>query len=122
PGSFGQERLWFLDQLHPGAGLYHRPAALRLAGKLDRAALERSLNAVVQRHAVLRTSFSAPTGTPCQLVHPTVVLPLPRHDLREVPATERETGARRLLEDAARRPFDLAEAPLLRATLLQLGD
>src|SRR5215218_5298337 len=57
PASFSQQRLWFLDQLEPGTALYNVPSALRLTGRLDVAALRRTLNEIVSRHEVLRTTF-----------------------------------------------------------------
>ena len=61
PLSFAQQRLWFLDQLLPDTTLYHLPIVMRLTGRLDVAALERTLTEIVRRHAVLRTTF-APAG------------------------------------------------------------
>src|SRR5690348_7341292 len=58
PASFAQQRLWFLDQLEPGASVYNMPAAIRAVGRLDVAALGRSLNEVVRRHEALRTTFA----------------------------------------------------------------
>src|SRR6185436_19644310 len=58
PLSFAQQRLWFLDQLEPGSAAYHIPAALRMRGALDIAALERAIGAIVARHEVLRTRFT----------------------------------------------------------------
>ena len=57
PLSFGQLRLWFLDRLEPGSAAYNVPNAVRLNGRLDVEALERSLNEIVRRHEVLRTRF-----------------------------------------------------------------
>ena len=59
PLSFAQERLWFLDQLDPGASVYNISRALRLRGRLDRRRAGQSLDAIVQRHEILRTSFRA---------------------------------------------------------------
>ncbi len=44
PTSFGQQRLWFLDQLEPDSSQYNIPLAIRLRGELDVAVLERTLN------------------------------------------------------------------------------
>ena len=58
PLSFAQERLWFIDRLEPESATYNIPAALRLAGALDEAALERALGEIVRRHEALRTVFA----------------------------------------------------------------
>ncbi|BCS04213.1 non-ribosomal peptide synthetase [Aspergillus luchuensis] len=67
--SFAQGRLWFLDQLHPGSTWYALPFATRLRGQLDLAALEVALNAVVERHETLRTTFEYQNGLGVQVVH-----------------------------------------------------
>ncbi|RAK86365.1 nonribosomal peptide synthase [Aspergillus costaricaensis CBS 115574] len=67
--SFAQGRLWFLDQLHPGSTWYALPFAIRLRGQLDLAALEVALNAVVERHETLRTTFEDQHGLGVQVVH-----------------------------------------------------
>ncbi|MFP2903697.1 amino acid adenylation domain-containing protein, partial [Pyxidicoccus sp. 3LFB2] len=68
--SFAQQRLWFLEQLHPGQTAYHIPVALRLSGPLDADVLRRSCAEVVRRHEALRTTFSTRDGRPVQVVHP----------------------------------------------------
>ncbi|HYH47349.1 MAG TPA: amino acid adenylation domain-containing protein, partial [Thermoanaerobaculia bacterium] len=120
PLSFAQERLWFLDRLAPGSPMYNIPVGLRLAGRLDAAALERSLEGVVRRHASLRTTFVEAEGRPGQVVSPVAVFRLPGVDLSGLPAGRREAELRSLATAEARRPFDLARGPLLRAVLLQL--
>ncbi|MGD2146473.1 MAG: condensation domain-containing protein, partial [Anaerolineae bacterium] len=121
PTSFAQERLWFLDQLVPAIPVYNIPAALRFEGMLDVEALARSLNEIVARHESLRTTFSAVDGQPLQVVSPSMSIPLPMVDLSSLSEGDREAEARRLAGEEARRPFDLAEGPLLRAGLLRLG-
>jgi len=122
PMSFAQQRLWFLDQLEPGSAAYNIPAAIHLTGPLNMAALEQSLNEIVQRHEVLRTTFAIVEGQPVQVIAPTLTLTLPVVDPSNLPETEREAEARRLATEEARRPFDLARGPLLRTTLLRLGE
>ncbi len=122
PLSFAQERLWFLHQLEPGIAAYNIPVAYCLKGPLDADALERSLNEIVRRHEVLRTSFEVVDGRPVQVIAPNLRLTLPVEDLRELPETEWETEAHRLYTGAAQQPFDLAQGPLLRVTLLRLGE
>jgi amino acid adenylation domain-containing protein len=120
PLSFGQQRLWFLDQLEPGGAAYNMPAAVRLRGELDTAALAASLSEVVRRHEVLRTIFALDDEEPVQVPRPAAVVQLPRVDLTGLPPGRREAAARRLLAAAAGRPFDLAAGPLLRPLLLRL--
>ncbi|HEU4451637.1 MAG TPA: FkbM family methyltransferase, partial [Longimicrobium sp.] len=120
PLSFSQRRLWFLDQLAPGSAAYNVFGALRLRGALDEDALERALSEVVRRHEVLRTTFAEVDGEPVQVVGAPGPVPLPRLELRALPAEEREAEVRRLARAEAAAPFDLAAGPLLRATLLRL--
>ena len=122
PLSFSQQRLWFLDRLKPGSVAYNLPLAVRLEGPLDVAALASSLTEIARRHAVLRTTFAAAGGEPLAVAAPPGPVPLPIVDLRDLPAATRPAAAARLLADEARRPFDLALGPLLRATLVRLGD
>ncbi|HEX5869932.1 MAG TPA: amino acid adenylation domain-containing protein, partial [Longimicrobium sp.] len=74
PLSLSQERAWFMCRLQPASLAYQFQAALRFRGALDEDALERSLEEIVRRHAVFRTSFpESDGGRPVQRVHP----PLP---------------------------------------------
>jgi len=121
PLSFAQQRLWFLDQLHPGVPAYHLPLAVRLAGALDVEALNLSLATVLARHEILRTTFEQVEGQPpAQRIHPPGPLPLPVVDLRGLGPAAGEAEGHRLLHREARRPFLLTRGPLLRATLLRL--
>ncbi|MCY1020604.1 non-ribosomal peptide synthase/polyketide synthase [Pyxidicoccus sp. MSG2] len=122
PLSFAQQRLWFLDQLEPGSPRYNLPAAVRLEGTLDAAALEHCFTEVVRRHEVLRTTFQAGQEQPVQHVRAEGTVTLGRVDLSALPAPEREAELLRLAYQEALRPFDLAHGPLLRTTLLRLSD
>jgi amino acid adenylation domain-containing protein len=120
--SFAQQRLWFFNQLDPGNSAYNLPAAVRLRGPLNLPALEQSLNEIVKRHESLRTTFGKVEGRPTQVIAPTLTIKLPVVDLRTLPASERETEVRRLVTAEAQRPFDLSQGPLVRGTVLRLGD
>jgi amino acid adenylation domain-containing protein len=121
PLSFAQQRLWFLDQLQPGTAAYNVPAALRLRGTLDIAALQRALDAIVERHEPLRTTFAAADGQARQVVAPELRVPLPTIDLSGWPEGEQLEEARRRANEEAERPFDLTTGPVMRALLLRLG-
>jgi len=122
PLSFAQQRLWFIDQLEPGGSVYNFPAAVRLKGPLNVAALKQSLDEIVKRHEALRTTFAIVDGRPVQVIAPLLTLALPIVDLRELPEPERESEVQRLATNEAQRPFDLAEGPLVRTTVLRLGE
>ncbi|HYG62303.1 MAG TPA: amino acid adenylation domain-containing protein, partial [Thermoanaerobaculia bacterium] len=122
PLSFAQQRLWFIDQLEPGSPLYNMPGALRAEGPLDGAVLARCLEEIVRRHEALRTVFAAPEGSPVQVIQPAGPFLLPVVDLSALPDSERETLAVSLTGEEAARPFDLTGGPLLRGSLLRLGE
>lgn len=119
PLSFAQQRLWFLYQLAPANPFYNVPAAIRLQGTLNQAALERSFNEIVRRHATLRTTFKTVDGQPVQVVASDVKLTLPVVDLQFVPLEERDRLIQQLATAEAQRSFNLSSDLLLRVTLLQ---
>ena len=57
PLSFAQQRLWFLHQMDPSNAAYNMPLAFRLSGQLEVEALQWSLDEIVRRHEILRTTF-----------------------------------------------------------------
>ncbi|WNG46585.1 amino acid adenylation domain-containing protein [Archangium minus] len=122
PLSFAQQRLWFLDRFDSRSSLYNLALVLHLEGVLDVCALERSFRVLVQRHEALRTTFQQGEQGVFQVISPTVELPLTVVDLRELPEANREEEARRLFNEEVLRPFDLKVGPLLRVTLLRLGE
>ncbi len=122
PLSFAQQRLWFLDQFEPQSILYNLPAALRLKGRLNSAALEASLNEIVRRHESLRTTFGIVEERPVQMVHEPEAWKLTVNDLGQSPADEREEIAGRLMREEAEAPFDLTKGPLLRTQLLRQAE
>jgi non-ribosomal peptide synthetase component F len=121
PLSFSQERLWFLDQLQPGQTAYNQPAALRLDGALDVAALEASLTELVRRHEVLRTRFEIVGGEAAQRIDPPAPFRLPVTDLSGPCGGPARGGGGAAGGEEAARPFDLSAGPMLRARLLRLG-
>src|SRR5580693_3120187 len=122
PLSFEQERLWLLERLETLAASYNIPVAVRLQGRLDVAALERSLAEVMRRHEALRTRFAVMDAGPVQVIDPATPFALEVADLTELAATERAAVARRRTAEIVREPFDLERGPLLRAVLLRLSE
>jgi len=122
PVSFSQQRLWFLEQLHPGLPTYNMAYAIWLDGPLDADALQRAMDAVVARQAMLRTNIVAFDGVPEQVIADTAVVPIERIELPEALADgQRVRQAESIAADRARQTFDLAAGRLLRAALIQVG-
>ncbi|WP_217211434.1 non-ribosomal peptide synthetase/type I polyketide synthase [Streptomyces sp. AC550_RSS872] len=119
PLTPAQRRIWFLEQLHPGTGMYHEPKAVRLDGPLDVSALHRALQRVADRHPALRTVFLDDGGVPYQEIRDRVRLECPVDD--HTGATEEE-ALRAALATEGRRVLDLREGPLVTARLLRLSE
>ncbi|HEX7333474.1 MAG TPA: amino acid adenylation domain-containing protein [Pyrinomonadaceae bacterium] len=122
PLSFAQQRLWFLHQLEPASAVYNMPAAVRLNGSLNIAALEATLTEIVRRHESLRTTFAYADEQPCQVIRDVESWSLPVIDVSALAESERGAEVERLAEEEARRSFDLQAGPLLRTTLVQIAD
>jgi len=120
PLSHAQQRLWLLSQVDRGAA-YNMRVAQRITGRLDAAALERALQAVAQRHAVLRSSFHVVNGEPVQRVREHLPIPLARITLEALPADKQRAELERLMAEHALHAFEVDEPPLMRATLVRLS-
>jgi thioesterase domain-containing protein len=120
PLSAPQKRIWSLHQFAPDSPAYNMTFAQQLTGPLDVEALEASLNEIVRRHEVLRTTFPEINGQAVAVMAPTLTLSLPVAKLALFPDSEREAEARRLTTEIVQQPFDLATGPLVRASLLRL--
>ncbi len=120
PLSFAQQRLWLEQQRAPTRSAYNLPRALRLTGELNADALEQALDRVIDRHDILRTAFIEIDGAASQVVERNVCLTLHRDDLGTLDQPARTLALSQRIEQHARQPFDLTQAPLMRATLLRL--
>jgi amino acid adenylation domain-containing protein len=118
--SYGQERLWFIQELDPENVAYNVPAAVRVQGPLEADLLERTLREIVRRHESLRTRFVSVNGEPQQVIDSSLHVELPMMELTHLPDQEREQEAERLALEEVRKPFDLTRGPLLRVKLLRL--
>ncbi|HEY9767122.1 MAG TPA: amino acid adenylation domain-containing protein [Coleofasciculaceae cyanobacterium] len=114
PVSFAQARLWFLDRLKTGNPAYNISFAVRITGKLKVKRLEDSINQVISRHEILKTSFSTSDGNPVQVINPTLILPLSVVDVSE-------SEVKVITTQEHQQPFDLTTTPLLRLKLLRLA-
>ncbi len=119
PLSFSQQRLWFLEQLDPGNYAYNLAHAMEISGALNVEALHAALDAIVERHEILRTRFIDIDGTPFQQIDLPARVVWNLIDLTHVSADEYESQTQLALQAESRRPFNLAKDPLLRALLVQ---
>lgn len=121
PLSFGQQRLWLLQQLNPTSGFFNMPAALWLEGTLDRAALQAAFELLVTRHASLRTTFPLVDGAPVQQIAAPATLPLTHYTLDEI-APAGDAALIDWVIATAAQPFDLQTGPLVRVALVQVHE
>ena len=122
PLSLAQQRLWVLEQLHPGNAIQNIGLGLRWGGQIDESGLQAALDNAVQRHEILRTEFRIVEGTPVQIVQSQVPLRIEKVDLRQLDAAKRQVELHACAEQALIGPFDLAHAPLFQAKLFHLTD
>jgi amino acid adenylation domain-containing protein len=122
PLSYAQQRLWYLEQLQPGTTAYNMSWALRLTGRLDERALAESLNRIVERHAVLRTTFVLGENEPVQVIAPHLRMDLGTAQVEGRSPEAREAALLALLNSEARTPFDFVKGPLIRARLFRLSE
>jgi amino acid adenylation domain-containing protein len=121
PLSFGQEQLWFLEELSPGTPTYNIAMLYRLEGPVDSGHLRSSLEWVVARHDVLRATFDAREGIPRQVIADQGPVVLFADDLTGLPTGEREPAALRAAAAEAATPFDLRTGPLYRVRLIRVA-
>ena len=113
PLSYAQESLWFLNQLEDIGPTYNMPMPLRLTGALDVSALARSLDALKERHTVLKTVFPTQADRPVQVIEDESQLSLPVVDISA------EENIDVVIFEEAKKLFDLSSGPLMRTVLLR---
>ncbi|HEU0178137.1 MAG TPA: amino acid adenylation domain-containing protein, partial [Blastocatellia bacterium] len=122
PLSFAQQRLWFLDRLRPGSVAYNIPGVVRVTGRLDVQALERTLSEIYRRHESLRTNFVIADGEATQVIHPGGDFALEHLDFSALGEGLREAAAQAAIRERVAQPFDLTKDRLFRCALLKISD
>ncbi|MGY2314637.1 amino acid adenylation domain-containing protein [Pseudomonas sp. SDO5522_S412] len=112
--SYAQQRLWFLDRFEGPNAAYNMSSVVRLRGTLDIAALQQALQRVLERHEALRTTYHLNGEQPCQVINEAPTLDL-------TPVTVESHALQSVIDRQSAQPFDLQQAPMLRAHLLHLG-
>ena len=121
PLSFAQQRLWFLDQLDPGNMAYNMPGAFRVSGRLNVDVFEKALQAIVLRHAVLRSQVILVNDQPCQLIGDGADWRLQRRDFTRLSDEQREPALRERVQQWREHAFNLEQGPLFLVELISLG-
>ncbi|HEY7414193.1 MAG TPA: amino acid adenylation domain-containing protein, partial [Ktedonobacteraceae bacterium] len=122
PLSFAQQRLWFLDQLEQEPVIHNIPLSFHLKGNLEIEVLERSLNEIIRRHEILRTTFQGQDGEPVQVIAPELVLSLPLIDLQTHDPETRQRLGKVLARQNAEGVFDLTKLPLMQVLLVRIAE
>jgi alpha-ketoglutarate-dependent taurine dioxygenase len=120
--SFSQQRMWHLHYKDPTSPSYNNPIVVMLSGPLNKAALQRSIELILQRHEILQAFFIEEQGQPAIKFDDAQKFELPQIDLTHLYHDEALALATRLVAGAARRPFQLNKAPLVRGLLVQLTE
>ncbi|MBZ5494748.1 MAG: non-ribosomal peptide synthetase, partial [Acidobacteriia bacterium] len=120
--SYGQQRLWFLDQLEGGSTEYNMTEALRLKGEVNEEALERAINTIVERHESLRTHFEVVEDEAVQVIEGQRIIELEKVDLRGMKGEEQAEALGAAMARELEERFDLSCGPLLRVKLVKLGE
>ena len=119
PLSFSQERLWFIDQLE-GSVQYHSPSVWRLKGQLQIESLSNTLQALIDRHEVLRTVFLEEEGKVYQSI-----IDSKNWRLKIIDGSNYNKDQKKLkncIQDLISQPFDLSKDYMLRADLVTLSN
>ena len=122
PLSYSQQRLWFLWQLEPDSPAYNVGGMARLQGKLHVEHFNAALQALIQRHETLRTTFPSINGVPVQQVADDSLVLLRQQDFSSFNTQECQLRLQQLADNEAHQPFDLVKGPLLRACLVKVSD
>ncbi|NRA56463.1 MAG: amino acid adenylation domain-containing protein, partial [Gammaproteobacteria bacterium] len=124
PLSYAQERLWVLWQLEPSSAAYNMPIALRLKGKLNLSALEKSFNNLIVRHDVLRTIFGQDDLGVYQIIKPEASITIEQETLESINyhnEAEQDEKIKACVINETQTAFDLLTGPLLKVKLLSIN-
>ena len=121
PVSYSQRRLWRILHGSDGGSFHNLGRVLRIRGPLDEGALKRSLEALVQRHEMLRTVFPARDEQPVQRILPSLEVAIEHHVVSESDPARRMARAHELVREESKQSFELSQGPLFRVLLIDMG-
>jgi amino acid adenylation domain-containing protein len=118
PLAYSQRALWFIHQTAPESAAYHVAFSARICSEVDMEAFGQAVQALVDRHSSLRTTYAALDGGLVQQVHGYMECPLQVRQAKGADIGE----LKELVVNAYREPFDLQKGPLLRAHIFVRGE
>ena len=122
PLSFAQERFWVLDQFHTNRAVFNNSSGFRLRGPFQLEVFRESVQALVDRHEILRTTFASEDGGPHQVIAPTLSVEVPLQNCSGLSKEEQAGMIQQAFLEERRFQFDLAHGPLFRARLLRFAE
>jgi amino acid adenylation domain-containing protein len=120
--SSNQLQFWMIEKIHPGTSAYNIPAVCRLKGNLDTESLENSINEIIKRHDIYRTTFFEEQNYPFQIISSDLFIKLDKIDLSNLSFEEKEERLKSLIESEINTLFDLEKGPLIRTKLFKLSE
>jgi amino acid adenylation domain-containing protein len=120
--SLPQEKFWLFQEIQPDLTAYNDSNMLHMQGKLNINFLEKSLNEIIKRHEILRTSFQVIDEKVLQKTAPSLKIQLPIIDLKKYSKTEKDAKVKQIVLEYANQPFDMAATPLFRIVLIRLQE
>lgn len=119
--SFAQQRLWFLDEMEGGSGFYNMPFTRFFERDFDLAIAEKALNAILERHEVLRTYYEGEAGQCVQVIRDTWDFNIRQQDFSEANEAQLEDDLRAAISEESFRPFNLQSDLMLRAAYFRVN-
>jgi amino acid adenylation domain-containing protein len=117
--SFSQQRMWFLDRLHPGNTTYNLTYAIRVMGSLNVSLLEAALNELVSRNEILRTRFDEIDGVPIQNISDDATVPIQVENVFSLSPDDRAVKLKESIERETEYAFDLKNGQLIKTTVIE---
>jgi surfactin family lipopeptide synthetase A len=122
PLSFGQQRLWLVEQIQELGATYNEFIVLNIQGCLNISVLSKVVTEIVRRHEILRTKFVVVDGSPVQKISPTFQVSIPVVNLQTLPVPQQSARAQELIKQEQQYTFNLSDDILIRVTLLKLAE
>ena len=126
PLSYGQYRIWFIEQLREQTNEHNIAVASKIKGHFKAEILEQALNSLIQQHDILRTRIIINNidneNTPMQMVEPSFIYKINLIDLSKLAESQKNEEISRLSHQQDTQVFDISQLPLLSVLLLKTTD